>query len=127
QCGPLTGTHRVANQMMDILGLGGVAVDDLVFVDGFPPPDAKTVVARRERACGGLTATALVAAARLGAACSYAGVLGTDGLSDYAIEAMAREGIDLAHMRREVTAKPLYSTIIIDPARHTRNVFVDLS
>ena len=47
--------------MLDILGLGGVAVDDLVFVDGFPPPDAKTVVTRRERACGGLTATALVA------------------------------------------------------------------
>jgi sulfofructose kinase len=114
-------------ERIDILGLGGVAVDDLVFVDGFPPPDAKTVVARRERHCGGLTATALVAAARLGAACRYAGVLGTDGLSDFAIEVMAREGIDLGHLRREATAKPLYSTIIIDPGRHTRNVFVDLS
>jgi sulfofructose kinase len=112
---------------IDILGLGGVAVDDLVFVDAFPPPDAKTVVQRRERAGGGLTATALVAAARLGAACSYAGVLGTDGLSDYAVEVMAREHIDLTHLRRQAGAKPLYSTIIIDPARHTRNVFVDLS
>jgi len=114
-------------ERIDILGLGGVAVDDVLFVDGFPPPDAKTVVVRRERHCGGLTATSLVAAARLGAACSYAGVLGTDGLSDFAIEVMAREGIGLAHLRRQETAKPLYSTIIIDSARRTRNVFVDLS
>ena len=33
-------------ERIDILGLGGVSVDDLVFVDGFPPPDAKTVVVR---------------------------------------------------------------------------------
>src|SRR6266849_9877560 len=110
--------------IVDILGLGGVAVDDLLFVDGYPPADAKTVVARRERHCGGLTATALVAAARLGAGCAYAGVLGTDALSDYAIQVMAREGIDLAHLRREAAARPLYSTIIIDQVRLTRNVLV---
>ena len=62
--------------MIDIFGLGGVAVDDLVFVDAYPPADAKTVVARRERACGGLTATALVAAARLGAEYSLCGRAG---------------------------------------------------
>ena len=50
--------------VVDILGLGGVAVDDLLYVDGYPPADSKTPVARRERQCGGLTATALVAAAR---------------------------------------------------------------
>jgi sulfofructose kinase len=113
--------------IVDILGLGGVAVDDLLFVDRYPPADAKTVVARRERHCGGLTATALVAAARLGAGCAYAGVLGTDALSDFAIQVMAREGIDLAHLRREANARPLYSTIIIDQVRLTRNVFVDLA
>jgi len=112
---------------IDILGLGGVAVDDLLYVDAYPPADAKTVVTRRERHCGGLTATALVAAARLGAACGYAGALGTDGLSDFAIQALAREGIDFAHLRRDAAVQPLYSTIIIDQARRTRNVFVDLS
>ena len=48
--------------VVDILGLGGVAVDDLLSVDGYLPPDAKTPVLRRERQRGGLTATALVAA-----------------------------------------------------------------
>jgi sugar/nucleoside kinase (ribokinase family) len=114
-------------ERIDILGLGGVAVDDLVFVEAYPPADAKIVVTRRERHCGGLTATALVAAARLGAACAYAGVLGTDPLSDFALAAMGREGIDLRHVQRQAGAQPLYATIIIDPARKTRNVFVDLN
>ena len=62
----------------DVLGLGSVAVDDLLYVPHYPPADAKLQVRRRERQCGGLTATALVAAARLGARCAYAGVLGED-------------------------------------------------
>jgi sulfofructose kinase len=111
---------------IDILGLGAIAVDDLLFVDAYPPPDAKTLVLRRERQCGGLTATALVAAARLGARCAYAGVLGHDPLSDYAIQGMADEGIDLTYLRRVSAARPAYSTIIIDQIRRTRNIFVDL-
>ena len=111
---------------IDILGLGAVAVDDLVYVDAFPPPDAKTFVLRRERQCGGLTATALVAAARLGARCAYGGVLGNDALSEFAVGVMAREGIDLAGLRRDDAARPIYSTIVIDQARQTRNIFVDL-
>jgi len=114
-------------QPIDILGLGVVAVDDLLFVDGYPPPDAKTMVLRRERHCGGLTATALVAATRLGARCAYAGVLDGDGLSEFAIQVMRREGIDLAHLRRIHTAPPAYSTIVIDATRQTRNIFVDLN
>ena len=46
---------------IDILGLGAVAVDDLLFVEAYPPPDAKALVLRQERHCGGLAATALVA------------------------------------------------------------------
>jgi ribokinase len=73
-----------------------------------------------------LTATALVAAARLGARCAYAGVLGHDALSEYAIQRLARAGIELTHLKRSSNARPAYSTIIIDQARGTRNIFVDL-
>jgi sulfofructose kinase len=113
--------------VVDILGLGGVAVDDLLYVDGYPPADSKTPVLRRERQCGGLTATALIAAARLGAGCAYAGVLGTDALSEYAIQVMRREGVDLGNLRRDPAAGPIYSVVIVDQGRQTRNVFVDLS
>jgi len=50
----------------DVLGVGVAAVDDILWVEAYPPPDSKVRVVRRERHPGGLTATALVAAARLG-------------------------------------------------------------
>jgi hypothetical protein len=66
---------------VDILGLGCVAVDDLLYVAAYPPADAKVQVRCRERQGGGPTATALVAAARLGSACACAATLGTVELS----------------------------------------------
>ena len=47
---------------MDILGIGCVAVDDLLCVADYPAADSKTQVLGRDRQCGGMTATALVAA-----------------------------------------------------------------
>src|SRR5437773_12234514 len=102
---------------MDILGLGAVSVDDLIYVESYPPPDTKVPVGRWERHCGGLTATALVTAARLGSSCAYAGVLGDDDLSEFAMERMRQENINLAHLVRRGQARPVHSTIIVDEGR----------
>jgi sulfofructose kinase len=109
----------------DVLGFGAVAVDDLVYVDAYPPADAKLSVLRSERQCGGLTATALVAASRLGSKCAYAGVLGTDDLSSYAVERMRSEGIDLSHLRRRSAARTIHSFIVVDTTKNTRNIFAN--
>lgn len=109
----------------DILGLGCTAVDDLLYVDAYPAADAKMEVRRRERQCGGLTATALVAAARLGARSAYAGTLGDDELSRFVIERLRQEGISLEHLLRRDDARPVHSMIVVDEARHTRNIFFD--
>jgi sulfofructose kinase len=95
----------------------------LVYVEAFPTPDAKAPVLRSERQCGGLTATALVAAARLGSKCAYAGVLGKDDLSSYAMERMRREGIDLTYLLQREEARPVHSFIVVDEKRQTRNIF----
>jgi sugar/nucleoside kinase (ribokinase family) len=110
----------------DVLGLGCVAVDDLLYVAAYPPADAKVQVRRRERQGGGLTATALVAAARLGSACAYAATLGHDELSAWVAQRLAAEGIDLTHLRRVAGARPIHSTIIVDESRLTRTIFYDL-
>ena len=107
----------------DILGLGAVAVDDLIFVESYPPPDAKARVVRRERHCGGLAGTALVAASRLGARCAYAGVMGNDELSAVALAGMEREGIDVSAVERKPSSGPVHSHIVVDQQRGTRNVF----
>lgn len=110
----------------DVLGFGAVAVDDLVYVDEYPPPESKVRARHRQRQCGGLTGTALVAAARLGARCAYAGVLGEDELSRYVVETLQREGIDLSHRVRRSDARPAHSTIIVDQGRNTRTVLASL-
>lgn len=48
----------MGNERFDILGLGAVAVDDLLYVDGYPEPDSKTYVVDQDRQRGGLTGTA---------------------------------------------------------------------
>lgn len=115
------------NLPIDVLGLGCVAVDDLVYVDSYPPPDAKVPVSRTERQCGGLTATALVAAARLGAQCAYAGVTGTDELSSFALNAMAAEGVVLDHSQRLPEARVVHSFIVVDSTQRTRTIFANLN
>lgn len=109
----------------DVLGFGAVAVDDILFVDQFPIPDVKTRVLHRERHCGGLAATALVAAARLGASCAYAGTLGTDELSTFAESRLRAEEIDLSLVLRRARVRPIYSVVIVDRISRTRNIFYD--
>ncbi len=111
----------------DILGLGCATVDELLYVEGFPAADAKTRVLRSERGCGGLTASALVAAARLGARCAYGAQLGHDADSRFVAEALQREGVDLAPVVWRDDARPIYSTIIVDVQHDTRNIFFQIS
>jgi sulfofructose kinase len=107
----------------DVLGLGVLAVDELLYVEHYPPPDTKTPVLHCERQAGGLTGTALVAAARLGARCAYAGMLGHDELSQFVADTFRREGIDLTHVAWRDDAQPVHSFIIVDTTAHTRNIF----
>src|SRR5215467_5330891 len=96
----------------DILGLGCVAVDDLLYIASYPPPDAKVAIRRHERQCGGLAATALVAASRLGSKCAYAGTLGEDQLSRFVLQRLREEGVDTTLVRQRADAKPIHSYIL---------------
>src|SRR5881394_3288054 len=113
-------------KQFDVLGLGCAAVDDILYVEQYPRADAKIRVLRRERHCGGLTATALVAAARLGAKCAFAGTLGFDEGSEFALGTLRRERVDVRHVVRRREAAPVRSVIIVDEGRGTRNVFASL-
>ena len=112
-------------ERFDVLGLGCTAVDDLLYVESYPAADSKMRVRRSERHGGGLTATALVAAARMGARCQYAGGLGGDDLLQFIERRMREEGIGLEHLDRREDARPVHSVIIVDETRHTRAIFFD--
>jgi len=107
----------------DILGIGTAAVDDFLYVDRYPPADEKEPVRDTSRQCGGQIASALAAAARLGARCAGAGVLGHDDLSAYMERSLRDAGIDCSRIVHDPQAGPIYSVIIVDDKTHTRNIF----
>jgi sugar/nucleoside kinase (ribokinase family) len=103
-----------------------VAIDDLLYLAGYPAADTKMQVHRRERHCGGLTATALVAAARLGSRAAFAGVLGDDELSRFVLRRFQEEKVDVQHVRRRAEARPIHSIILVDQATKTRTILYNL-
>lgn len=114
------------NTPWDILGIGSVAVDDLLYMAHYPRPDSKQPVLAKRREGGGLTATALVAASRLGARTAYATVLGDDELSRFSIEELEREGVDCTPIQRRPEARPFHSIIIVDQTTGQRTILYSI-
>jgi sugar/nucleoside kinase (ribokinase family) len=108
---------------LDILGIGVVAVDDIIHVGRYPAADEKQPILREERVFGGLVGTALAAAAALGGHCGYLGVLGGDDLSRAMLEGLANAGVDVGLVSFNAAARPVHSVIIADDTYHTRNIF----
>ncbi|MHB8637401.1 MAG: PfkB family carbohydrate kinase [Fimbriimonadaceae bacterium] len=111
----------------DVLGIGVVSIDDLLYVDKFPAADEKAPVRRHERHCGGLTGTALVAAAKLGARCAFGGLLGFDELSRTVEAGLVRHGVDVSPAVRREDARPVHATIVVGEVGHTRNIFFNVT
>lgn len=112
-------------KQFDILGLGCTAVDELLYVPSFPAADEKVKVERSLRRCGGLTGVALIAAARLGARCAYAGCLGVDEFSQFIADNFTREGVDVSHSTRSPEAGVVRSVIVVGTDTGSRNVFFE--
>ena len=110
------------NKRWDVLGIGVAAVDDLVFVEHFPQPDVKMPIKYKQRQGGGLAATALVTAARLGKRVAYCACLGNDELSAYTISELQREGVDCSQVQIVEQARPFHSIIIVDLSVGSRTI-----
>lgn len=111
---------------IDVLGLGAVAVDDLLYVESYPEAESKVRVLRRERQCGGQTGTALVAAARFGVRAAYAGALGENELSRKVRDNFTREGVETRWAPVLDGGGPAHSTIIVDEGTKTRTIFASV-
>jgi sugar/nucleoside kinase (ribokinase family) len=114
---------KISSTGYDVLGLGCATVDDIYHVPSFPGADAKVRVNRHERRGGGLTGNALVAAARLGARCAYAGCLGEDDASRFVEQDFIREGVDVSHAPHPEGAAVIHSAIIVGQDSGSRNIF----
>jgi len=111
----------------DVLGIGVVAVDDLLYVDHYPQADEKIRITKKQRQGGGLAGTALVAAARQGASTAYLGRLGRDELSHFSLQELEREGVDTSLTRRDSGGGPCHSIVVIDLHSGARTILFDLA
>jgi len=112
----------LVSKRWDVLGFGAVTVDDLIYVDQYPQPETKLPVQGQRREGGGLTGTALVAAARLGARAAYCGVLGGDDLSRFTLQEFEREGVDCSPILHRAEARPIHSIVIVDRSTAQRSI-----
>ncbi len=81
---------------IEVFGIGQCSLDYIGKIEAYPPPDRKCefvdmVIHRR-----GPVATALVALARWGISCTFAGILGDDLFGWMIGESLEAEGIDTA-------------------------------
>jgi ribokinase len=107
----------------DVLGLGSATIDDFLYLDQFPQADTKQQALRAERYGGGLTATALVAVARLGKHAAFAGLMGRDDASRWVVDDLAREGVDVSQVVYDEAARPIQAWIMVEsPPRSTRTI-----
>ena len=83
------------NKPFDIVGVGINVIDYLFRIPHFPEPDTKMDALGAMIQGGGLTATAMVACARLGLRTRYIGKLGGNEIGQMAREELQREGLDL--------------------------------
>lgn len=114
------------NKRWDIIGIGVVAVDDLLYLDHYPQPNEKIHVVMEKRQGGGLTGTALVAAARQGAKSAYCWRLGNDDLSVYSLQELEREGVDTSPCQFWVGNNPSHSIILVDMSSGSRTVLSNI-
>lgn len=103
----------------DVLGLGQNSLD-LVWVAS--PGEAEPPLQGLPELTGGQVATALLALARLGARCAYAGAVGDDAEGARVLAPLLQAGIDCSGVRRVAGGRTRRALIRVDPLSGERVV-----
>ena len=88
----------MVKQMFDVYGLGQCALDYIGTVDAYPAPDVKCEMAALLIQGGGPVATALVALARWGVSCIFAGLVGDDLVGTMIRTSLDEEGVNTSQI-----------------------------
>ena len=112
-CADVAPRPAVAAARFDVVGLGEIAVDDVLLVEGTPVWGGKAKIVRRDRLGGGQVATAMVALARLGLRTALVGAVGDDEAGRFALAGLAEEGVDTSGVR-VVRGRTRRATVVVD-------------
>lgn len=109
--------------MPDLVGVGHICQDHLCVIEDYPPEDGSTRITDIQMQGGGAVATAIVAAARLGASTALIGSIGDDRIGDEIAAELEAEGVDISAIDRLQGVRSLSSYVMIHPGRGTRTKF----
>jgi sugar/nucleoside kinase (ribokinase family) len=112
------------SQQHDVLGVGIAAVDDLIYVQNYPPIDCKIPVEGSARHGGGPACTAIAAVGTLRGSAAYVARFGDNELARFIKSALDSHNVDTAHIVDDAEGGPYHSIIVVDGEGH-RNVFYD--
>lgn len=110
------------HKRFDIVGLGICSVDFFGLVEKYPAAGEKIPMAAFAKQGGGLTGTALVAAARLGAKTAYLGKLGYDEYSHFVLEEFQRDGVNIESVIFTEGAQPPVAFIHVEQNTGERRI-----
>jgi len=96
----------------DVAGVGCVSIDGFLYVDAFRTDDKGRIQAREQQP-GGNIATALVAAAVLGARVAFVGRLSDQKDGALVRADLAAHGVDLQFALPDSEARPIRATIVV--------------
>ena len=115
----------MSTSRLDIVGLGMATVDIMTLVPRLPQRDdvfrARSILLEG----GGPVATALVAAARLGASTAYVGPFAPTTWGDLARTGLAGERVDTTHAPARASGEQTVSVVLVDQATGQRSILYD--
>jgi sugar/nucleoside kinase (ribokinase family) len=113
----------LVDRPFDVVGLGTNALDLIAIIDGYPEPDTKAQFQTFEVQGGGVTATAMAAAARLGLKVRYLGKVGGDFWSRASMRTLSKEGVDTRAVVRDKASPGHVSIVLADKQTGARTLF----
>ena len=106
--------------MADIIGIGSTCYDVLMKIDRFPLEDTKQAVQEMMTQGGGLCATALVAASKLGVSTSFIGSIGDDVYGRLILDEFAQYGVATDYTFVRKNRASIYSLVLINTTNALR-------
>ena len=110
-------------ESFDVVGIGCSAVDFFAVVPRYPENDTKIEIGELAKQGGGLVATALVAASRLGATTRYIGRVGDDELCQFMIASLEKDGVDTRRVQIQPGGSTFFAFCVVDASTGKRTIY----
>ena len=109
--------------IFEVFGLGQCSLDYIGKIFSYPPPDTKCEFSDLIIQGGGPVATAMVALARWGVSCAFAGVVGDDQFGDLIKSSLDEEKIDTSGILVRNGFESQFAFIVAEPGLGRRTIF----